>query len=74
MSGSETLDTGRLGRLLGLVAFVTAVFIFLAAQRSDLSGTNFDIAIGAIGGIAVITAMTGFLIALGASYDNQQGL
>jgi hypothetical protein len=74
VSGSDTLDTGRLGRLLALIAFVTAVFIFLAAQRSDLSGTDFNIAIGAIGSIAVITAMTGFLIALGASYDRQEGL
>jgi low affinity Fe/Cu permease len=72
VSASDGIDTGRLGRLLALIAFVTAVFVFLAAER--LTGTSLNIAIGAIGSIAVVTAMTGFLIALGASYDRQEGL
>ncbi|PLK20556.1 hypothetical protein [Natronobacterium gregoryi] len=61
------LDTGRLARLLTLIAAVTAVSLLTAGQV--LSGALVSIAIVAIGSIALVTAMTGFLIALGSSYD-----
>ncbi|SDR16333.1 hypothetical protein [Natronobacterium texcoconense] len=61
------LDTGRLARLLTLIAAVTAVSLLTAGQV--LSGALVSIAIVAIGSVALVTAMTGFLIALGSSYD-----
>ena len=64
------LDTGRFGRLLALVAAVTAVALLTSAQV--LPGTVVPIAIVAVGSIAVVTAIIGFLIALGASYDESQ--
>jgi len=67
VSADSGLDTGRLARLIALIAFVTTVFMFLAAER--LSGGEFTLAVGAIGGIAVVTSVTSFLIALGSSYD-----
>ncbi len=59
------LPIGRFGRLIALVAFVTAVFLFISAQT--LSGRLFQIAVVVVGSIAVITASTGFLISV-ASY------
>lgn len=64
------LDTGRFGRLLALIAAVTAVSLLTSAQV--LPGTVLPIAIVAVGAIAVVTAIIGFLIALGASYDESQ--
>ncbi|WP_339102705.1 hypothetical protein [Haloterrigena salinisoli] len=64
------LNTGRFGRLLALVAAVTAVALLTSAQV--LPGDVVPIAIVAVGSIAVVTAITGFLIALGASYDENQ--
>ncbi|SFC56398.1 hypothetical protein SAMN05444422_110133 [Halobiforma haloterrestris] len=61
------LDTGRLARLFTLIAAVTAVSLLTAGQV--LSGTLVSIGIVAIGSVALVTAMTGFLIALGSSYD-----
>lgn len=62
------LDTGRLARLLTLIAAVTAVSLLTAGQvlPSELA----SIGVVAIGSIALVTAMTGFLIALGSSYDD----
>ena len=37
-----------------------------------LSGDVFPIAVVAVGSVAVVTAIIGFLIALGASYDESQ--
>ena len=61
------LDTGRLARLITLIAAVTAVSLLTAGQvlPSELA----SIGVVAIGSIALVTAMTGFLIALGSSYD-----
>jgi hypothetical protein len=59
------LPIGRFGRLLSLIAAVTAVFLFVANQT--LPPGVFSIAVVAIGSIAVITATTGFLISV-ASY------
>ena len=64
------LNTGRFGRLVALVAAVTAVALLTSAQV--LSGDVFPIAVVAVGSIAVVTAIIGFLIALGASYDESQ--
>lgn len=63
-------DVGRFGRLLGLIAAVTAVALLTSAQV--LSGAVFQVAVVAVGAIAVVTAITGVLIALGASYDESQ--
>ena len=68
-SGSG-MDTGRFGRLLALIAAVTAVSLLTSAQV--LSGEVLPIAVVAVGSIAVVTAIIGFLIALGASYDAAQ--
>jgi hypothetical protein len=57
----ETLDRYRLGRSLALVAFVTAVFLLLAAER--LPGDLFPIGAVAIGAVAVVTAIAAFLVA-----------
>ncbi len=66
----EGLDTGRFGRLLGLIAAVTAMALLTSAQV--LSGPILSIAVVAVGAVAVVTAIVGFLIALGASYDESQ--
>lgn len=61
---------GRFGRLLTLVATVTAVSLLTSAQV--LSGTVLSVAVVAVGSVALVTAIVGFLIALGASYDAGQ--
>ena len=66
----EGFDTGRFGRLLTLIAAVTAVSLLTSAQA--LSGALFSIAVVAVGAVALVTAMVGFLIALGASYEAAQ--
>ena len=69
MSSDDGLDIARLGRLLLLIGFVTAVSLLTSARvlPSDL----FSIAVVAIGSIALVTAIIGFLIAAGATYDDQ---
>ncbi len=64
------IDIGRFGRLLSLVAAVTAISLLTSAQV--LPGAILPVAIVAIGAISVVTAIVGFLIALGASYDAAQ--
>lgn len=67
---SETgsgIDLGRFGRTLALIVFVTAVFMMLTA--SQLDSPVADIGFFAIGVVAFITAMIGFLIAAGNLYD-----
>lgn len=66
----QGFDIVRFGRLLGLIAVVTAVSLLTSAQA--LSGTVLSIAVVALGGVALVTAIIGFLIALGASYDGAQ--
>ncbi len=63
-------DTGRFGRLLALIGAVTAVSLLTSAQV--LGGALLSIAIVAVGTVGLITAIVGFLIALGASYDESQ--
>lgn len=67
---SDGFDTGRFGRLLALIAFVTAISIMTSAQT--LEGTVFRISVFAIGSVALLTAMTGFLIAASAAYDEEE--
>ncbi|MFC4438835.1 MULTISPECIES: hypothetical protein [Natrialbaceae] len=64
---SSGLDTGRLARLFTLIAAVTAVSLLTSAQV--LVGPLFSIAVVAVGSVALVTAIVGFLIALGTSYD-----
>ena len=68
-SSDDRIDAARLGRLLPLIGLVTAVSLLTSAQifPSDL----FSIAVVAIGSIALVTGMIGFLIAAGATYDDQ---
>ncbi|TKX68505.1 MULTISPECIES: hypothetical protein [Halorubrum] len=67
MSSEPGIDTGRFGRTLVLIGFVTTVFLFLIAER--LSGDTFRIGAIAIGMVALITAITGFLIAAGNAVE-----
>lgn len=67
MSDGPGIDLGRFGRTLILIGFVTAVFLVLSANR--LGGDVFRIGAFAIGTVAVITAMVGFLIAAGSVVD-----
>ena len=53
---------GRFARVLVLVAFVSFVFLFTAADA--LAGVLFQVAVVVIGGVALVTAITGFLIAV----------
>ena len=67
---SETgsgLDVGRFARLLTLIAFVTAVFLLTAAQV--LTQALFSIAVVAVGSVALVTAILGFVIALASGTD-----
>ncbi len=61
------IDLGRFGRTITLISFVTAVFIMLTANR--LTSPVADIGFFAIGVVALITAMVGFLIAAVSIYD-----
>ncbi|QLK26583.1 hypothetical protein HYG81_02915 [Natrinema zhouii] len=61
------LDTGRLARLLTLIAAVTASSLLVSGEV--LSGAAASIGAVAIGVVALVTAMVGFLIAMGSSYD-----
>jgi hypothetical protein len=61
------IDFGRLGRTLALVGFVTAVFVLLTANR--LSGALVQVGVVAIGTVAFITAIVGFLVAAGSRFD-----
>jgi hypothetical protein len=65
---TDGFDTGRFGRLLALIAVVTAIALFTSTQR--LEGELLQIGVVAIASVAVLTAMTGILIALSAAYDD----
>jgi len=69
MSSESGLDVARFGRLITLIGFVTAVSLLTSARV--LPGELFSVAIVAIGSIALVTAITGFLIAAGQTYDEQ---
>jgi hypothetical protein len=65
--GGGGIDLGRLGRTLALVGFVTAVFVLLTANRLD--GALVQVGVVAIGTVAFITAIVGFLVAAGSRFD-----
>ncbi|PSQ59447.1 MAG: hypothetical protein BRD23_04445 [Halobacteriales archaeon SW_9_67_25] len=67
MSNEPGFDTGRFGRTLVLIGFVTAVFLLLSANR--LGDDLFKIGAVAIGAVGLITAIVGFLIAAGSAFD-----
>lgn len=60
-NATSSFDTRRLLRLYVLIAFVTAVF-FLTA-REVVAGPTLSIALVVIGSVALVSAITGFLIA-----------
>jgi hypothetical protein len=64
---TDGFDTARFGRLLVLIAFVSALFIITAAET--LEGRLFRISVFAIGSVSLLTAMTGFLISGAAAYE-----
>ncbi len=64
------LTIGRFGRLLSLIALVTAITLLTSGQV--LAGPVFSIVVVAVGAIALVTAIVGYLIALGDSYDRSQ--
>lgn len=70
MADDVGFDLGRFARTLVLIAAVTAVFLLIGASR--LSDELFQIGAVAIGAVAVVTAITGFLIAGGQYYDETQ--
>ena len=61
------LDTGRLARLLTLIALVTSVSLFVAGEV--LTGILAPVGTVAIAAVALVTAMVGFLIAMSSAYD-----
>jgi hypothetical protein len=54
MSSDDGLDTGRFGRLLLLIGFVTAVSLLTSAQV--LPNDLFSVAVVAVGSVALVTA------------------
>jgi hypothetical protein len=65
VSSEPGIDLGRFGRILALVSLVTAVFLFLTVNRFE--GVVFQIGAVAIGTVAIVTAIIGFLIAAGSA-------
>lgn len=54
-------DVARFARTMALIGFVTGAFLLLAAQQ--LSGVLFQVGVVAIGSVAIVTAISGALIA-----------
>lgn len=69
MSTESGFDRGRLARIITLIVFVTAVSLFVLVNR--LSGEEQLLSIGvvAIGAVAVVTAIIGFLIAVESAFE-----
>jgi hypothetical protein len=60
----------RFLRIVAVVAFTTATFVFTAAEVLPRSLST--IAIGAIGSVGVVTAIIGFLIAAASTLDHAE--
>jgi hypothetical protein len=60
----------RFLRIGVVIAFVTATFVFTAAEV--LPGNLSTIAIGAIGSIGVVTAIIGFLISAASTFEHAE--
>ena len=67
MSTESSLDRDRLARMLTLIVFVTAVSLFVLADR--LTGELLRIGAVAIGAVAVVTAIISFLIAAESAFE-----
>ena len=67
MSSEPGIDFARFGRTLVLIGVVTAVFLMLTASR--LGDELFQISVFAIGTVAFVTAIVGFLIAAGSAVE-----
>jgi hypothetical protein len=67
VSSEPGIDVGRFGRTMALIGLVTAVFLLLSANR--LGDDAFKVGAVAIGSVALITAITGFLIAAGSALE-----
>ncbi|MDY6779186.1 MAG: hypothetical protein SV760_01280 [Halobacteria archaeon] len=67
----QGINTSRLARLYTLIGLVTAVFLFTSANviKSDVL---FSVAVFAIGSVALVTAIIGFLIAAASSFDTEE--
>ena len=69
-STDRGMTVGRFGRLLSLIALVTAVTLLTAGQV--LAGPVFAIVAVTAGAIALVTAIIGYFIAMGDSYERSQ--
>lgn len=73
MSTEAGFDRGRLARTLTLIVFVTAVSLFVLASRLSADDQVFQIGVVAIGAVAVVTAIIGFLIAVESAFEEPTG-
>lgn len=64
------VDTGRLGRVLALIGFVSVVFLFTANEVFE--GRVFSVAVVAIGSVALVTGIIGALIAAAGFEDIEE--
>lgn len=64
---NDGFDTARFARTLILIAVVTGVFLLTGANV--LTGVLFQVAVVAVGSIALVTAITGFIIAAASAAD-----
>jgi hypothetical protein len=60
----------RFLRIIAIIAFVTATFVFTAAEV--LPSTLSTIAVAAIRSVAVVTAIIGFLIAAASTFEHAE--
>lgn len=70
-SPGEGFNLGRFSRLLALIAAVTAISLFVSAGA--LEPTQHAVVAVAVGTIALLTAMTSFLIAVEAASESVTG-
>ena len=70
MSTEGGFDRARLARTLALIVFVTAVSLFVLADRLSDQGELFQIGVVAIGAVAVVTAIISFLIAVESAFED----
>lgn len=73
MSNEGGFDRARLARNLTLIVFVTAVSLFVLASRLSVDDQVFQIGVVAIGAVAVVTAIIGFLIAVESAFEEPAG-
>ncbi len=69
MSNKGGFDRARLARTLTLIVFVTAVSLFVLADRLSVDDQIFQIGVVAIGAVAIVTAIIGFLVAVESAFE-----